>query len=186
LNCLWIKKIPFKISRDIKRMSQIYNPLRNYIGEYFGNPILYRAKNVKPPSYTSGPDSIMSPPGLAIFVCNVQDMISSNHYIMASLPSSGVPEDVTQLHLADIQWTSFMTRTGKEYENFPSFSYAPPERTPLNEKINMTGATESMNTYKCVQLICKNIYIFTGKYKTMRQTLTFSSALETYNALVVL
>jgi hypothetical protein len=167
-------------------MSFAYNPLRNYIGEYFSNPILYRAKDINPPSYTSGPDSSFSSPVLAVFVANVQDNSISSHYIMAIIPDSEVPRNVTQLRLADIQWTSFMTRTGKEYENFPNFSYAPPERTPLNESILMTGATDDKNTYKCTQLICKNIYIFTGRFKSMRNIMTFSSALETYSCLVIL
>jgi hypothetical protein len=169
-----------------RRMSFAYNPLRRYIADYFSNPVVYRIQNISSLPSNGSLGSIIPSQTLAIFVANVQDMTSSSRYILATAPLSAIPSATTKIHLADLEWTSFQTRTGKEYENLPSFKYIPPEQTPLNEGILMTGADDTKSYYKCTQLICKNIIIKTGAFRSYRNILSFAGALESYSCLVIL
>ena len=176
----------FKIKAFNKRMSHIYNPLRNYVADYFGNPIVYRAPNVSTLPTNGMLDTIIPSQVLCCFVANVQDLISSNRYILATIPISSIPAATTKIHLANLEWTSFQTRTGNEYENFPSFKYNPPDQTPLNELVTMTNEDDTKNYYKCVQLICKNIVVKTGMYRSYRNIMSFAGCLETYSCLVMM
>ena len=113
-------------------------------------------------------------------------MTSDNRYILATVPSNIVPDNIKQMHLGDLEWTSFQTRHGREYEEYPSSNYAILDQTPLNELVIMTDADETKNTYKCSQLICKNIIVRTGKYRQFRNIRTFASCLETFSCLVMM
>jgi hypothetical protein len=145
-----------------------YDPLRRYIAEYFGNPIMYKVSS-----------SVVSGKNLKVYAINVSENVASQRYLMATSEKDG-PD---LLHLSDIDWNTFQTRTGNEYQHLPSITYEQPLQTPLRENILLSEVDDDRSIYKTDKFSC-NIIVKTGS-QSFRNIRTFTSALETFRCLVM-
>ena len=116
-----------------------YDALKRYIAEYFGNPVLYKVGR-----------KACGNKWVFIYVVNITENIASQRYLMATTEMDGL----NKLHLSDINWNSFQTKTGYKYQDVPSVFYQIPLQTPLRETINITEADEDGSIYRTDKFPC--------------------------------
>ena len=146
-----------------------YDPLRRFIAEYFGNPLLQNVGETKN--------------GLSIFVAIVlSNNIMAQRYIMATT----IKTQNQKKYLSDIDWNTFQTRSGSISYDAPEFSYDIPMQTPLKEnsmELMFSGVNDDKNTYVSQKLRCQ-VIIRTGN-RTYNNLSNIANALETYSCLLV-
>ena len=102
--------------------------------EYFDNPVMTKIKNEN---------------NYSMYMCKTYCLTAlSCRYIIVFTLINKVPIN-TQVHLDELKWVSFQTRTLESKIDLPSHGYIKELKGPLLEKIQRVKISPEASTYNC-------------------------------------
>lgn len=154
---------------DINNMNDIYDIFINY----FDNPLFTKIKDTD---------------DYSIYMCKLNIYLANTHRYLISIVDRDVYFKGNQVRLSKLNWKVFQTRSLVENHNIEKQTYQPKKIYPFNIEINLSSQDELSCNYECKDIQNLNITLIKNKNNLYDypQKGTLNSALETYNAIVVI
>lgn len=140
------------------------------ISNYFNNPLMSKVKDVS---------------NYSMYISKVHCLLRKDYrYIICFVPVDKYNVG-NKLHLSDLHWISFQTRTLTEtYEELPYHKYKPIRNNFSNIEIKILEKDNSKFTYTCKDLPINITLLTPNKSSFYQDKGCIAAALETYNTIL--
>lgn len=138
--------------------------------EYYDNPIFYKIKDEN---------------DISVFGVQVPSLLlNENHYLICTCPKN--PNNA--LHLRDIPWLSFQTRTSENemYANLPKIQYKKKKESKFQLPLHVVSRDKKVSTYKTDKITPLEVNLLHVKgieYEYANEG-TLQTALETFQTIL--
>lgn len=151
-------------------MDQIYAAFHRY----FAQPVLHKIRDLEG--------------NLSLYTVHIHSLIGGGkyRYIIAIVPADPYPPG-TSRELGQLRWVCLQTRSIGENYDTPYHKYTPTRQTPLHVQItkNESKSDEETTVYDCASIPLEISLLPHETGVAYQNTGTITSALETYNTVVV-
>ena len=136
---------------------------------YFGNPEMYKIKNIN---------------NYSMYICKIESHLLIEYKYLIVFVQEDVSEINSKVRLFDLKWVSLQTRVLPDEYDIPNFSYFPRRYTPLLNKITLSHKDQKGYKYM-VEKYPVSVTILPMKSEP-KQTGTLVEALESYNTILTM
>ena len=150
---------------DLDRMD-VYN----YIVYYFDNPIMEKIKDVD---------------GMSLFGCKIRTLLKKDHKYIFALVRSGKIKD-TRVHLQDIEWDIFQTRTIEDVYSISQHSFVGKSDDISTSPISVFKKDDRQYTYASTKFNNIIVALLFSKNQTrpFSDRGTLGLALDNFNTII--